>query len=86
MPSNTVGWLKRVRGTLVRADEGRACPIPGVQYYDSDAFYEATGHYHLLRTCNVWTSDMLRAGGVRGGWWTPFASGVFAQLPAEDAD
>ncbi len=78
--------VDRVRGTLRVTDDGRTCPIRGVQYYDSDTFYEATGHYHLLRTCNVWTSDVLRASGIRAGFWTPFASSVFTQLPGEDAE
>lgn len=78
--------VERVRDTLTLRSDGRACVIPNAAYHDSDAFYEATGHYSLLRTCNVWTSDVLRAAGVRVGWWTPFAGGVFSQLPDADAD
>ncbi len=75
-----------VRNTMALRNDGRACVISDAGYYDSDAFYEATGHYSLFRTCNVWTGDVLRAAGVRVGWWTPFAGGVFSQLPAVDAD
>jgi uncharacterized protein (TIGR02117 family) len=41
--------------------------------YDAyDAFYDATGRYSALRTCNAWTGEALRAAGVRVGRWTPF--------------
>lgn len=75
-----------VRNTLTLRSDGRASVVPDARYYQSDAFYEATGHYSLFRTCNVWTGNALRVAGVRVGWWTPFAGGVFAQLPAADID
>ncbi len=78
--------VEQVRDALALRSDGRASVIPDAGYRDSDAFYEATGHYSLLRTCNVWTGDVLRDAGVRVGWWTPFAGGVFSQLPATDAE
>ena len=51
---------------------GQARPIAGAHYADNDAFYEASGHYHLLRTCNEWTAQGLRAAGVPVGPWAPF--------------
>ena len=44
--------------------------LPGYARYD--AFYQSTGRYDALRTCNAWTGDMLRHAGVRVGRWTPF--------------
>lgn len=41
-------------------------------YAGYDVFYEARGRYSAIRTCNAWTGDVLRAAGVRVGWWTPF--------------
>lgn len=55
---------------------GRAIPLPGAGYDDNDAFYEAEGVYHAFRTSNQWTADMLAAGGVRVGVWTPFEQSV----------
>lgn len=78
--------VERLRDALKLRSDGRACVIPAAAYHDADAFYEATGHYSLFRTCNVWTGNALRAAGVRVGWWTPFAGGVFTQLPSADAD
>lgn len=50
-----------------------------------DVFYEGTGRYSALRTCNTWTGAALRHAGVRVGWWTPFPLTVmwwFAQARA----
>ncbi|MET4897563.1 TIGR02117 family protein [Sphingomonadaceae bacterium jetA1] len=51
---------------------------PGYAGYD--AFYDATGRYSALYTCNSWTGDALAAAGVRMGWWTPFPWTVMAWL------
>lgn len=37
----------------------------------SDAFFPGRGHFHLLRTCNVWLGETLRAAGIPFGLWTP---------------
>jgi uncharacterized protein (TIGR02117 family) len=79
-----VRLVEGIRNTLALTDDGRARPIPGAHYYSTDAFYEATGRYHLFRTCNVWTGNILRNAGIRVGFWTPFTSSVFTQLPSED--
>lgn len=41
-------------------------------YYGYDAFYDGTGRYNGLRTCNAWTGAALAHAGVRVGAWTPF--------------
>ncbi|SEM80156.1 conserved hypothetical protein [Sphingomonas gellani] len=46
-----------------------------------DAFYEASGHYDALRTCNAWTGSALRHAGVRVGRWTPFPITVLGWFP-----
>lgn len=60
------------------ATNGRGRPVPllGRGYGGSDVFYEATGHYNALRTCNQWAADALALAGVRVGVWTPFAPGI----------
>ena len=37
----------------------------------TDAFFPAHGHFSLLRTCNVWLGETLRASGIPFGLWTP---------------
>lgn len=64
-----------------RLHEGRTIQIPGAAYGVRDAFYEGEGHYHLFNNCNAWTGNVLRASGVRVGWWTPYPSSLFASLP-----
>ena len=57
--------------------EGRGLLVPtDAVYGDTDAFYEAKGHYQLFFTCNTWTNKMLKNSGIRACVWTPFASGV----------
>ncbi|MFC4295109.1 DUF2459 domain-containing protein [Novosphingobium tardum] len=56
----------------MRGEGGRKYP----GYGNDDAFYDARGHYTLLRTCNTWTGKTLAAAGVPMGRWTPFAGGV----------
>lgn len=41
-------------------------------YWVNDAFYDGTGRYSGVQTCNAWAGDALRHAGVRVGAWTPF--------------
>ena len=50
-------------------------------YGKSDVFYEATGRYTLINTCNAWTGRTLSAIGLRVGTWTPMAGGVMRWFP-----
>lgn len=63
---------------------GRPQPIParGYWYDGRDAFFEANGSYSMLRTCNVWTCEALRAAGLPRPLWSPFPGGVVKHLPA----
>jgi uncharacterized protein (TIGR02117 family) len=45
-------------------------------YGQDDVFYRARGHYSAFLTCNAWTSEALRAAGVRTALWSPFDDGV----------
>ncbi len=42
----------------------------------TDSFYPATGRFNILRTCNVWVGEMIRAAGLRFGVWTPLPASV----------
>lgn len=55
--------------------------FPGYSWFD--VFYDASGDYSALRTCNQWTSDMLAQAGVKTGSFTPFQGGVmkWAEVP-----
>ncbi len=42
-----------------------------------DAFYEATGSYSMLHTCNSWANNGLKASGQKCCLWTAFDTGIF---------
>jgi uncharacterized protein (TIGR02117 family) len=60
--------------------EGRTQPIPDAGYGWSDRFFEAEGGFNLLLGCNTWTAEVLRAGGLRTGVWTPLPATLLASL------
>lgn len=62
--------IAAIRASFVR-DGGAPVAIPGAAYGLDDAFFEAEGIFNAFLGCNTWTAAMLRAGGVRTGWWTP---------------
>ena len=76
------GEYRRLAGFIrasFRADaDGYARSQHGYGAYD--AFYEATGRYSAIRTCNAWTGAALASAGIRMGWWTPFSSTVMQWL------
>ncbi len=55
-------------------------PIPNETYNGRDRFFEATGRFNLLLGCNTWTASVLRAAGLRTGWWTPLPRTLLASL------
>ncbi len=66
--------IKQVRATFRLNQHGQSIHYPG--YGANNLFYDSYGHYSAVRTCNVWTGDVLRNAGVRIGIWTPLAGGV----------
>jgi uncharacterized protein (TIGR02117 family) len=46
-------------------------------YGKTDAFYEATGSYSMLHTCNTWANNGLKTAGQKCCLWTPFDTGIF---------
>lgn len=62
--------IAEIRASFVRQG-GAPVVIPGAAYGLDDAFFEAVGVFNAFLGCNTWTAAMLRAGGVRTGWWTP---------------
>ncbi|WP_175484897.1 TIGR02117 family protein [Jannaschia pohangensis] len=50
--------------------------IRGAGLSDRDRFFDGTGRFNILRTCNVWVGEMLRAAGLRFGSWTPTPQAV----------
>jgi uncharacterized protein (TIGR02117 family) len=53
-------------------------------YGQNDVFYGARGHCSAFQTCNAWTSEALRAAGVRTALWSPFDDGIMHWAPRAD--
>ncbi len=54
--------------------------IEGRGYGVSDNFYEAKGAYHLFNTCNTWTNEVLKAGGIKTSWFATMPDGIMNHL------
>lgn len=49
-------------------------------YHNSDSFYEATGNYSILRSCNDWTAEALRKAEVNTPVWSTLSSAIMLHL------
>lgn len=73
-----VRYIKR----SIRTIKGKSIFIPtNAVYGTNDAFYEATGSYHLFSTCNTWTNCALKYSNKKACYWTPFDTGILNQYP-----
>ncbi len=61
--------------------DGGKMQLENVSYAWNDAFFEAHGTYHCLKTCNSWVGGAMKAGGIKTGWLTPLPKTVFLYLP-----
>lgn len=67
-----------IRGSFKYDRTGQITPIiTNANYSDADAFYEATGRYSLLKTCNSWVNEALKYCGQKACLWTAFDTGIF---------
>ena len=67
--------VKSIRSQFILKEE-RPMIILGKSYSDSDNFYEAQCSYSLIRTCNVWTAEILKASGLKHPLWSPTKWGL----------
>ena len=47
----------------------------------TSGFYEATGHYSILKTCNTWAAEGLDTANIQTPLWSGLASAVIRQIP-----
>jgi hypothetical protein len=64
-----------ITGTIVSTEAPAA---PG--YGATDLFFSARGRFSLVKSCNVWVGNGLKAAGLPTGLWTPFAFQVLSHL------
>ena len=82
LPLTTAQYQRLARHIRQSLPDGPTRRIDGAHYGPNDAFYEATGRYHLLRTCNEWAAEGLRKAGVPVPAWAPFELNVRWHLDA----
>lgn len=59
--------------------EGKAMLVKtDAQYDDADAFYEAKGAYSMFYSCNTWTNNALKKGGMPAGIWATLDKGILS--------
>ena len=54
--------------------------ITGSGYTEQDTFYEAHGKFYILRNCNNWVNQGLKAAGVEAALWGPLPFAVMRHL------
>ena len=72
-----------IQSTFERDASGSTVTID-VAYGRTDAFFESTGRYHALNTCNSWAGRGLKTAGVRVPWITPLPNTVSLYLPTDE--
>ncbi|MDG1261652.1 MAG: DUF2459 domain-containing protein [Flavobacteriales bacterium] len=50
--------------------------VEGHSYFGHDEFYNGSGSYTCLFTCNTWLNSTMKSCGVKAAVWTPFDFGV----------
>lgn len=56
--------------------DGKPIVLSGKSYSSTDNFYEAHGSFSLIRTCNVWTSEVFGKAGLKRPLWSPTKYGL----------
>lgn len=71
--------LERIEASFTR-DASGPIVVPGIRYGSYDAFYEGEGRFTAILGCNTWAASVLRAGGLRTGWWNPLPQSLKMSL------
>lgn len=67
-----------------RSELGAFMRIDHKGYNQSDAFYEGTGRYSPVFTCNTWANSALKVCGQKGCLWTFLPHPIFWKYPLEN--
>ena len=73
--------VEAIQKSFALDSDGKIQRIQGYAYSNNDAFYDGAGSYHMFRTCNCWAGEVMQAGGIKVGWFTPLPKTVFVHLP-----
>lgn len=59
--------------------DGGKIILENKRYSFNDDFYNATGSYSCIKTCNTWVNSALKVSGLKSCYWTPFDFGVIGK-------
>ena len=65
-----------IDGYFEKDENDRVIEIKDSGYTNSDTFFEATGNYNMIMTCNQWVNNALKAANVETSIWSPLDNGV----------
>ena len=66
--------IGQIRATFRLDNQGRSIAHPA--YGPDNLFYDSSGRYSAINTCNTWAGSVLKEAGVRIGIWTPIPGGI----------
>ncbi len=61
-----------INDTFRLDDRKKKIILPGLSYHNNDDFYEATGNYTCLNTCNTWVNTGFKQSRIKACLWTPY--------------
>ncbi|RDV16242.1 TIGR02117 family protein [Pontibacter diazotrophicus] len=61
-------------------ESGQYKHIPNSGYTGLDTFYEAHGKFYILKNCNNWVNQGLKAAGIEAALWAPLPFAVMRHL------
>lgn len=73
-----VTYKKLVEEMIKRFElqNGKPILIPNKGYTSTDNFYESYGSFSVLRTCNIWTAEILGEADLKRPVWSPTKYGL----------
>ncbi len=81
-PTQFARLIDYIDASFERDASGQVRAIAGAHYDEFDTFYEATGHYSLVTTCNEWVRLGLAHADVRVPLWSPFTLALLHHIPS----
>jgi len=69
-----------IMDSFARDGSGKIIEIEDSGYTSYDTFYEATGSYSFISTCNSWVNRGLKKAKIKTSIWSPFDKGILYQI------
>lgn len=73
--------LEHVKSGFRTSENGQLIAIPDRGYTEDDWFFEGSGTYHCIKTCNTWINSGLRKAGLKTGVWATQQNGILRYYP-----